>query len=322
VSSRSKGLARAAVTLAFFAVVVWLLRNQLRGVDPHEILAAVRRLSALPLGAALVLTAGAYAVVACYDRLSARYAGVRLGSAVGFSIPFVSYAFNFNIGALVGALAFRYRLYSREGVDARRIAAIAACSIATNWCGCLTVLGAMLLADPSPLAEVWGLSPAVGRALGGLAWAPVAAYAIAARVRRQPLRIRGSAYRLPELRLVLAQIGLGSAYWLLVPLVLFALRPPEASIGYPQLALAFGLAAIGGIIVRVPAGLGVIEAVYLELFRARFGAAPILAMLFAWRAIFLLAPLGVAAVVLLALESRGRAREARPRVRRRRSIST
>lgn len=317
-----KRLAHAALTLAFFAVVVWLLRNELRVLDPHEVVAALSRLSTPHLAAALMLTAGAYAVVSCYDRLSSRYAGVRLGAAVGFSIPFVSYAFNFNIGAIVGALGFRYRLYSREGIDAKRITAIAASSIATNWCGCLAVLGGMLLVEPSALVRTWDLSPAVGRALGSLALAPVAAYAIAAQIRRKPIQIRGSAYRLPEMRIALAQIGLGSAYWLLVPLVLYALRPPELSISYSQIAVAYGLAALGGIIVRVPAGLGVIEAIFLELFRQHDGAAPILAMLFAWRAIFLLTPLGVAAIVLLVLESRGgHGRKVGPQVHRRKAMT-
>ena len=97
---------------------------------------------------------------------------------LGFAIPFVSYAFNFNLGAMVGALGFRYRLYSREGVDAKRIGAIAAFSIVTNWCGCLTVLGAMLIADPSALRVGWGLWPTAGRLLGVLALAPVAAYLV------------------------------------------------------------------------------------------------------------------------------------------------
>ncbi len=305
-SERTKRFARAALTLAFFGVVVWMVSDELREVDPDEILAALQRLSAPRLAAAFALTAAGYAVVACYDRLSARYAGVRLPAVLGFSIPFVSYAFNFNVGAMVGALAFRYRLYSREGVDAERIAAIAVCSIATNWCGCLSVLGAMLLTDPSALALGWDLSPAVGRSLGLLALVPVAGYLIAASVRRAPIRIRGSDYRLPGPRFALAQIGLGSAYWMLVPLILYALRPLETSITYTQIAATYGLAALGGLIVRVPAGLGVLEAVFLAVFGDRVGTAPILAMIFAWRAIFLLVPLGVAAIVVLVLESRGR----------------
>ena len=46
---------------------------------------------------------------------------------------------------IVGGLGFRLRLYSRHGVRAQEIAAIVACSIVTNWCGCLSVLGVMLI---------------------------------------------------------------------------------------------------------------------------------------------------------------------------------
>ena len=108
----------------------------------------------------------------------------------------------------------------------------------------------------------------------------------------------------PELERALAQIALGSAYWLIVPGVLYALCPPEAAIPYTQLTTAYGLAALGGLVVRVPAGLGVLEAVFLEVFRGGVGATPILAMLLAWRALFLLAPLAVAGIVVLVLESR------------------
>lgn len=307
-SGRVRLALRWAVTAGFFAAVVWLLHRQLREVDPHEIAAALRGLSAAQVGAALALTAVAYAVVASYDRLAARHAGVRLPASLGFAIPFVSYAFNFNVGAIVGALGFRYRLYSRQGVGAEQIAAIAACSIVTNWCGCLTVLAAMLIADPSALALGWSLAPTPARLLGAVAFVPVAAYLAATRLRKRPLRIRGGSYRLPGFRFALAQLALGSAYWLIVPLVLWTLQPPGIALPYTQIAATYGLAALGGVVVRVPAGLGVLEAVYLQVFDGSVRSAAILAMLIAWRAVFLLAPLAVASGVLAALELRSGAR--------------
>jgi glycosyltransferase 2 family protein len=303
---RARRIAQGAVAFAFFAVVAWLLGDELRELDVREIAAALRDLSAAQIAWALVLIGVCYATVASYDRLSSRHAKVRLPAAIGFAIPFVSYAFTFNVGALVGALGFRYRLYSQVGVDAKRIATIAGFSIVTNWCGCLFVLGAMLIADPSALHIGWGLSPRICRLLGGLALVPVAAYLLASWVRTKPVRIRGRLYALPAPRFALAQLVLGIAYWLLVPLVLYVLRPTGVAIGYSELAVAYGLAAIGGIVIRVPAGLGVIEAVFLEIFRDRVGAGPILAMLIVWRAIYLLAPLGVAAIVLSVLEHRSR----------------
>jgi glycosyltransferase 2 family protein len=318
-AARNLRIASGIVTAAFFAAVVWLLQGRLRDLDPSEILAVLRALSPAYVAVALLLTALAYAVLASYDRLAARYARVRLPAALGLAIAFVSYAFNFNLGAMVGAFGFRIRLYSRAGVDAKRIGAIAACSIVTNWCGCLSVLGAMLIADPSAVAIGWDLSPIAGRLLGALLLAPVAAYLLAAAIRTAPVRIRGTRYPMPGATFALTQIGLASTYWLLVPIVLYALQPASAAISYSQLTVAYGLAALGGIIVRVPAGLGVIEAVFLEIFSGRVGAEPILGMLFAWRAVFLLAPLTVAAVVLAVLELRGRATAQRATPQRRRA---
>jgi uncharacterized membrane protein YbhN (UPF0104 family) len=308
VTARAKRIAGWAITAAFFAAVAWLLYDRLREQDPREIIAVLRELSPVRVAGAFALTAVAYAVVASYDRLAARYARVRLHGIRGFAIAFVSYAFNFNFGATVGAVGFRVRLYSKEGVALKKIAAIAACSIVTNWCGCLTVLGAMLIADPSALRIGWGLSPTIGRLLGALPLALVAAYLVATVLRKAPVRIRGTSYPMPELPFALAQIALASGYWLLVPLAIYVLQPSSAAIPYSQLTVAYGLAALGGIVVRVPAGLGVIEAVFLEVFAGRVGAGPILAMLIAWRAVFLLAPLAIAAVAAAVLEYRGRAR--------------
>jgi glycosyltransferase 2 family protein len=304
VTARAKQIARWTVTAVFFAAVVWLLQRELRELDPREIVTAWRGLSSARVAAAFVFTAVAYAAVASYDRLSARYARVRLPAALGFAIPFVSYAFNFNIGAIVGALGFRYRLYSREGVAIERVGAIVAFSIVTNWSGCLAVLGAMLIADPSAVRAGWDLPPIAGRLFGALALAPVVAYLIATWIRRAPVRIRGNRYPVPHPRLALAQVAVASGFWLLVPLVVYSLRPVGAAIPYSHVVVAYSLAALGGVIVRVPAGLGVIEAVFLEIFRGRVGAGPILGMLIAWRAVFLLAPLAAAAVVLAVLESR------------------
>jgi uncharacterized membrane protein YbhN (UPF0104 family) len=316
VSARLKRIAGLAIALGFFAVVAWLLGDELRALDPREIQAVLRELSPARLAIALGLTALCYAVLASYDRLASRLLRVRLPRARAYAIAFVSYAFNFNLGATVGAVGFRYRLYSRANVGTARIGAILACSIATNWCGCLAVLGALLVADPSALDFGWGLPAVAGRALGFAALLPVAGYLAAAWLRRAPIRIRGTEHPMPGPRFALAQIALGSAYWLLVPLIVYLLRPPGTAIGYSQIAVAYGIAAVGGIIVRVPAGLGVVEAVFLEIFRGRVGGGTVLGMLIAWRALFLLAPLAIAAIVLVVLESRGVARGRVASVRR------
>jgi hypothetical protein len=52
-------------------------------------------------------------------------------------------------------------------VRAQQVATLVACSIVTNWCGCLGVLGATLIADPASLRAASELSPWAVRGLGG-----------------------------------------------------------------------------------------------------------------------------------------------------------
>jgi uncharacterized membrane protein YbhN (UPF0104 family) len=59
------------------------------------------------------------------------------------------------------------------------------------------------------------------------------------------------------------------------------------------------------VITHVPAGLGVIEAVSIALLSGQVPQAELIAALLAYRAIYYLAPLGIAVALLLALEVRG-----------------
>jgi uncharacterized membrane protein YbhN (UPF0104 family) len=64
------------------------------------------------------------------------------------------------------------------------------------------------------------------------------------------------------------------------------------------------VAAIAGVLTHVPAGLGVLEAVFVALLSTRMPATELLAALLAYRGIYYLAPLAIAAVVYLVLEAR------------------
>ena len=48
------------------------------------------------------------------------------------AVTFISYVFNLNLGSLVGALALRFRLYSRLGLTYGVIARVASLSMLTN----------------------------------------------------------------------------------------------------------------------------------------------------------------------------------------------
>ena len=60
------------------------------------------------------------------------------------------------------------------------------------------------------------------------------------------------------------------------------------------------------VITHVPAGLGVLEAVFVALLAHRMPQGQILAALIGYRALYYIAPLAIAAVAFLAMELRAR----------------
>src|SRR4029453_7843 len=98
--------------------------------------------------------------------LGARTPGPPLPRPRVMAIAAVSYAFNLNFGALIGGVAFRYRLYSRAGLDNPTITAVLGVSVATNWLGYLLLGGAVALWHPLELPEDWRIGSTALRALG------------------------------------------------------------------------------------------------------------------------------------------------------------
>ena len=64
------------------------------------------------------------------------------------------------------------------------------------------------------------------------------------------------------------------------------------------------MAAVAGVITHVPAGLGVLEAVFVTMLSSRLPAAQLLAGLLAYRAVYYLLPLAVAAALFAHVEWR------------------
>src|SRR5690606_16728014 len=75
-------------------------------------------------------------------------------------------------------------------------------------------------------------------------------------------------------------------------------------IPYPTVLTVLLIAAIAGVLTHVPAGLGVLEAVFVALLSRQLPASELLAALLAYRGIYYLAPLAIATVLYLFLEAR------------------
>lgn len=294
------------LTFAFFALVGWLLYSQLRSVDWGEVFETLRRRPVGGLLLAAAFAAGSHLLYSSFDLLGRHITGHRLSAPQVMSITFISYAFNLNMGALVGGVAFRYRLYSRFGLDAATTTRVLAMSMLTNWLGYLLLAGVAFSLAPIQPPPDWRLDARGLRVLGvALLAATVAYLLLCAFARRRVWTLRGHEVTLPSLRLALLQLLMSSANWLLIVATVYTLL--EQKIAFATVLGVLFAAAMAGVITHVPAGLGVIEVVFVVLLSHQMPRSELLAALLAYRAIYYLAPLALATLAYPLVEARARA---------------
>ena len=292
----------------FLAVVAWLLVRAARAIDWGEVRMALAALDAATLGAALALTAVSYAVYACYDLAARAYAGHAVRATRVLTIAATAYAFALSIGALVGGAGFRFRMYGREGVPLGQVARVVLFAAATNWIGYLALAGALfvsgrvVLPASLPLAGLDGATAM--RTLGLAMLALVVAYVIACHATHGRIfHVRGHHFRLPAPKLAVLQVALAATNWWLMGQVLARFLPQA---GDAVVLAALLVSAVATAAAHIPAGVGVLEAVFIAMLGHRVPAPHLIAALLAYRACYYLVPLAIASAAFAALELSGR----------------
>ena len=294
-----------SVLALFLAVVAFLLYRQVRAVDWATVSSTIAAYDRRALLLAVGLAAGSYLVYCGYDVLARRYAGHALATRRIVGIAFVSYAFNLNFGTLIGGAGFRLRLYARSGLDAATIARILGFSITTNWVGYVALAGGALAARAVPIPANWNLGVDGLQAVGFVLLVAVAGYVAAcAAFRERAWTVRGHEIRLPSVRLALLQLALSATNWLTIAAVLFVLL--GGHVAYHLVLGVFLVSSIAGVLAHIPAGIGVIELVFLTLLGDTLPQHAIIAGLVVYRAVYYIAPLLAAVIVYAGLEAGSR----------------
>lgn len=300
--------ARRIGTWVFFALVAWLLIRQARTIDWSEVLDSVAAIPLPMLLAAGVLAACSFAIYSTYDLLGRHMTGHALPAKTVMGVTFISYAFNLNLGSLVGGVAFRYRLYSRLGLDGNTITRVLGFSMLTNWLGYLVVAGAAFSFWPMPLPPEWKIGNEGLRILGAVLLVGAAAYlALCAIAREHTWQIRGHELQTPAFRMALVQLAVSCVNWSLIGGVIWLLL--QRQLPYPEVLAVLLVGAVAGVITHVPAGLGVLEAVFMTLLSYAMAPGPLLGALLAYRAIYYLLPLAIATCAYVLTELRARKRK-------------
>jgi len=293
------------LTVFFFILVSVMLFMLVKNLDWQEVKEALQSFSASTLLLCVMITTLSYALFSSYDILGRAYTGHKLPAKQILPVAFVCYAFNLNISSWVGSIALRYRLYSRLGLDLATITRVLSFSLVTNWVGYTLIGGIVFSLRLLDLPQNWAIGT-TGLQLIGIALLAVSlTYLLACRFAKQrSWSFRKHELTLPSLRLALLQVSMAAVNWSLSSLVVFLLLPDNVT--YTTVIGIMLISSIAGVITHIPAGLGVLEAVFIALLQHAFSKGSILAALIGYRAIYLLLPLMVACVVYLVLEKRAK----------------
>lgn len=303
-------IAGMVLGVGLFAGALWLLQNELRAYEFQDVAQALAEIPNLRLLLALGLTAANFILLSRVDLLALRFIGRRIRYRKILFASFSGFACSQSLGfPLITSATVRYRLYSNWGVSLREVANIIAFASVTFLLGLCTILGIILIGQPAVPTEVIRLPGAAERSIGLLLLMAVVGYLCWNYFREQPLRIFRWTFPLAPIQISLAQIWVAVLDWVLLAAILFVLLP-AGTISYPSLLQIFVLAQLAGILSNVPGGLGVFEAVIFLLLPAAASEDLVLASLIAYRGIYTLLPLLIAAVLLAGHEilQRGRKR--------------
>lgn len=303
-----KSIVAPLIGAVCFVLALWALHEALHQHSYHEIVAAFDALPLTSRALAVLVAATAYAVLTGYDLLAFRSIGRPLPARRIALGAFVGYALSNNFGhTLLTGAAARYWIHAPAGLPAADLGRVVFFCSSGFWLGYLT-LGAVLFVGAAPPApDALGLPSATLRPLGFAFLLPVAAYAVMV-ARGLSLRIGGWRLPLPAPRFAVGQAMLGVSDLLLMAATLYVLLPPTPGLEPAQFLAIFLIALAAGAASQVPGGLGVFESSLLLLMPPEARTAEMVAALVAFRAVYYLAPMAIATVIVGSRAGREHAR--------------
>jgi uncharacterized membrane protein YbhN (UPF0104 family) len=287
------------VSITIIAIAVVVLYRILRGLNFHEVAAALRASDRHDIVHAAICVAAGYFTLTFYDLFALRTIGrsevpYRIAALAGFT----SYSVGHNVGASVfTGGAVRYRIYSAHGLDAVAVAKLCFIAGLTFWLGNAMVLGIGILIVPQAASAIDQLPAGLNRALAVVTLTVLASYIIW--VWRKPRTIGRSDWSvtLPGGPLTLLQICIGILDLACCALAMYVLVPDEPQIGFITISVIFVSATLLGFASHAPGGLGVFDAAMMVALW-EFDREDLLAGLLLFRLLYYVVPFSISLVIL------------------------
>ena len=286
------------IAIAIFAVAVYVLSRELRNLRWSEVMA---QLQAIPLShvvLALLATAAAYLILTIYDSTAFAYIGRTISFVRVAFTSFLAYAFSHTIGfgGATGS-AIRYRFYTAWGVKPIDVGKVILFGGSAYLLGAFGVAGALILLSGYDFAGIVGLPEWLVSLVGGTFMVIGLAYVLWSAIGKPSIRIGPTFMPPPRLQISLAQLTTACLEWMLASAALYWLLPPGVGIDYGHFVAIYVVAYVAGMISHVPQGLGVIEAVVIQLMPEGTSKEAMAAAFITWRAVYFLLPLVIAAAM-------------------------
>lgn len=308
----------APLWLAMGLAAAWVLIERLQTVDFAEVRAQLLSLPPQVMLAGLALSAVIYALVAFYEGVAAHMVTGRRMMALAARNALIANPLSRAVGVpMVSGAALRYRLYAEEKLTAVQIAAMMALTSMPYFFSVGWMVDISLLLNAEQAARTLRLSVPVILTLGAAGLAKDFIWLAVLALRRQPLRAFGRELRLPTLAQGGVQLAVGITQLCCMTGILYLFMPSSLDMSWPAFIAVYCIAFIAGQLSNVPAGLGVLEAA-LMLMLPQVPPAQLLGAVLAYRAMFELLPMLLAALMLLVFESTHPAGMIRQRLAQRR----
>ncbi|MET0544722.1 MAG: YbhN family protein [Caulobacterales bacterium] len=285
--------------LAIVCAAVWIIYKELSSHSLLEVWDSLKRAKLSTIAFTLGLCAFSYLMLALIERSVLQMLHREQAFPSVFKSSFVTYGASNALGySFATAPAARARIY-RDRLRAREIGALSAITAASVGLGAATAAGLSLVFGAPDLPRTFLGGAHVWRWTGLALLAPAVLWIALSGRARHAMEVMGIKFRTLGMRRASLQVGFTTLDWLSTAGILYCFLPQDIGWTYPAFVCVFVAAGVLGAVSGTPGGLGPFEAAILALAPASAAVPSLVAALVAYRIIFTLTPLAVAASVLL-----------------------
>lgn len=281
----------AVVTVIFFSIAAYLFYDRISAIDFEDVKHGFSLIRPSVVIGSILLVILNFLMLTSFDYFAFRTFGPRFMTYPKTIVSaFICYALTLNIGAFVGGLGFRYRIYSRWHVPTKTVPYIIASSIISNWSGYILLLSSVLLFKPMGV-EAMAFIPDWVMTLLGIVGVLITGGYLYLCFKRYRGKFGKLDFQFPTLTAAIIQLVLSMLQWMILGLIIYLyLHELGTSINYGESVITILMSAIAGIITHIPAGMGVTENLFLHV-GSPSEASRILVALICYRTVYYLLPL-------------------------------